>query len=93
MYDRSEIQRGMKVRTHDGHVLGKIIAMTEDQLVIEKGRLRHHDFLVDLKDVCEVLHGQVVLNHGQDSLFYAPKRISYEEAHRLEKAVDPAPSH
>jgi hypothetical protein len=75
MFDRSEIQKGMKVRGNDGHVLGRIIDMTDKELIVEKGLIRRHDFAISLDDVREVLHGEVVLNHGRDSLFSAPREI------------------
>lgn len=75
MIDRSEIQKGMKVRGNDGHVLGRIIDMTDKELIVEKGLIRRHDFAVSLDDVREVLHGEVVLRHGRDSLFSAPREI------------------
>jgi hypothetical protein len=75
MYDRSEIQKGMKVRGNDGHVIGRIIDVTDKELIVEKGLIRKHDFAVALEDVCEVLHGEVLLNHGPDSLFAAPREV------------------
>ena len=75
MFDRSEIHKGMKVRGNDGHTIGRIIDMTEDELIVEKGLIRRHDFAVSLADVCEVIHGEVVLNHGRDSLFAAPREV------------------
>ncbi|MBZ4420491.1 hypothetical protein [Myxococcus sp. RHSTA-1-4] len=77
MFDRSEIHKGMKVRGNDGHTLGRIIAMTDKELIVEKGFIRRHDFAVSLDDVREVLHGEVVLNHGRDSLFSAPREIPH----------------
>ncbi|MCP3105299.1 hypothetical protein LZ198_41165 [Myxococcus sp. K15C18031901] len=75
MFSRAEIQMGMKVRGHDGHAIGRIIDMSGDELIVEKGLIRRHDFLVSLEDVREVLHGEVILNHGLDSLFFAPREI------------------
>ncbi|NOJ77511.1 DUF2171 domain-containing protein [Myxococcus xanthus] len=75
MFSRSEIHKGMNVRGNDGHVLGRIIEMTGDELIVEKGLIRRHDFAVALADVREVVGGEVVLNHGRDSLFSAPREI------------------
>lgn len=75
MFKRSEIQKGMKVKGNDGHTIGRVIDMTEEELIVEKGLLRHHDYAVPISDVREVLHGEVVLEHGSDSLF-APREVA-----------------
>ncbi|MCP3169039.1 hypothetical protein [Myxococcus qinghaiensis] len=75
MFSRAEIQKGMKVRGNDGHAIGRIIDITEKELIVEKGLLRRHDFAVSFDDVTEVLHGEVVLRHGRDSLFSAPREV------------------
>lgn len=75
MFERSEIHKGMTVRSIDGHKLGRIVAMTDDELIVEKGLLRRRDFAVRLSDVREVAHGEVLLHHGQDSLFAAPREV------------------
>ncbi|NMO18169.1 hypothetical protein HPC49_32325 [Pyxidicoccus fallax] len=75
MFDRSEIHKGMKVRGNDGHTIGRIIDMNDKELIVEKGFIRRHDFAVSLEDVREVIHGEVVLNHGRDSLFSAPREV------------------
>jgi hypothetical protein len=77
MFDRSEIQKGMKVRGIDGHTIGRIIDVTDKELIVEKGLIRKHDFAIALEDVREVLHGEVLLNHGPDSLFAAPREVPY----------------
>jgi hypothetical protein len=75
MFNRSEIHKGMKVRGNDGHTIGRIIGVTERELLVEKGLFRHHDFAVSIDDVREVIHGEVILNHGRDSLFSAPREV------------------
>lgn len=77
MFSISEIHKGMKVRGNDGHTIGRIIDVTDKELIVEKGVLRKHDFAVSMADVREVLHGEVVLNHGPDSLFSAPREVPH----------------
>ncbi|GHG78928.1 DUF2171 domain-containing protein [Comamonas sp. JC664] len=77
MFSRSEIHKGMKVRGNDGHVLGRIVELRQDELIVEKGLIRRHDFAVSLADVREVVDGEVVLNHGRDSLFSAPREVPH----------------
>ncbi|MFY1829554.1 hypothetical protein ACN47A_26810 [Myxococcus fulvus] len=77
MFSRAEIHKGMKVRGNDGHVVGRIVDITEKELIVEKGLLRRHDFAVSFDDVSEVLHGEVVLHHGRDSLFSAPREVEH----------------
>ncbi|MCE9671568.1 hypothetical protein LY474_27550 [Myxococcus stipitatus] len=66
----------MKVRGHDGHAIGRIVDMNRDELIVEKRLLRRHDYLVSLEDVREVRRGEVILNHGRDSLFFAPREVT-----------------
>jgi hypothetical protein len=76
MFDRSEIHEGMTVRTNDGHKLGRIVEIQGEDLIVEKGWLWRKDFAVRLSDVREVAHGEVLLHHGPDSLFAAPREVS-----------------
>ncbi|MFL5348946.1 MAG: hypothetical protein ACJ8AT_29455 [Hyalangium sp.] len=75
MFERSEIHKGMTVRSIDGHKLGRIVELKDEELIVEKGLLRRRDFAVRLSDVREVAHGEVFLHHGQDSLFAAPREL------------------
>ncbi|MBU8899838.1 hypothetical protein DRW03_15925 [Corallococcus sp. H22C18031201] len=77
MFRRWEIQRGMKVKGHDGHTIGRVIGLTADEIIVEKGILRHRDYAVSLDDVREVAHGEVQLMHGNDSLFSAPREVAH----------------
>ena len=76
MFDRSELHAGMPVRTIDGERLGKVLAVRESELIVEKGLFRKHDFAVPISDIQEVTHGKVFLNHSRDSLFSAPQEIA-----------------
>ncbi|MBN1208882.1 MAG: hypothetical protein JXB05_28750 [Myxococcaceae bacterium] len=77
MFERAEIQKGMTVRTNDGHKLGRIVELEGDELIVERGLLLwRRDFAVRMSDVREVAHGEVLLNHGRDSLFSAPRELS-----------------
>jgi hypothetical protein len=77
MFDRSEIRKGMTVRSIDGHKLGRIVEIKDEEFIVEKGFLRRRDFSVGLSDVREVAHGEVFLQHGQDSLFSAPRELPH----------------
>ncbi len=87
MFERSEIQKGMTVRSIDGHKLGRIVEITDEELLVEKGLLRRRDFVVRLSDVREVAHGEVLLKHGQDSLFSAPREVPHQPHTREGKHV------
>ena len=43
-------------------------------------------------DVREVAHGEVFLQHGQDSLFSAPREVPHQPRSRLSKRVTHLPS-
>jgi hypothetical protein len=77
MFERAEIHKGMTVRSIDGHKLGRIVELTDEELIVQKGFLRRRDFAVRFSDVREVCHGEVLLHHGQDSLFAAPREVPH----------------
>lgn len=77
MVERSELRAGMTVWTHRGEKLGQVVEVGEEELIVEKGFLwTKRDYAVPLEDVREVVAGEVHLNHGPDSLFFAPREIS-----------------
>jgi hypothetical protein len=92
MFERSEIHTGMTVRSIDGRKLGRVVDMTDEELIVEKGFLRRRDFAVRLSDVREVSHGEVFLQHGQDSLFAAPREIPRRPHSRRVKPVTHLPA-
>jgi hypothetical protein len=81
MFERSEIHQGMTVRSIDGHKLGRIVDITDEEFIVEKGFFRRRDFAVRLADVREVAHGEVFLHHGRDSLFSAPREVPHLPRH------------
>ena len=92
MFERSEIHKGMTVRSIDGHKLGRIVDITDEELIVEKGFFRRRDFVVRLSDVREVTHGEVFLQHGQDSLFSSPREVPHQPHSRAAKRVAHLPS-
>ena len=78
MFEKSEIHKGMTVRSIDGHKLGRIVDIGSDEFVVERGFLRKRDFAVRLSDIREVAHGEVFLQHGEDSLFAAPREVPHQ---------------
>ncbi len=77
MVERSELRAGMRVWTHRGEKLGQVVEVREEELIVEKGFLwTKKDYAVPLEDVREVVADEVHLNHGPDSLFFAPREIS-----------------
>jgi hypothetical protein len=93
MFDRSEIHEGMTVRGNDGHKLGRVVAIQGEELIVEKGWLLwRRDFFVRLSDVREVNHGEVLLNHGLDSLFAAPREVPHQPHPRRKPPVRHLPS-
>ena len=80
MVDRSELQEGMPVLTHRGEKLGHVVEVTEGELIVEKGGfLWRKDYAVPIEGVREVLFGEVHLNHGPDSLLFAPRELARGE--------------
>ena len=80
MVDRSELQEGMPVLTHRGEKLGHVVEVTEEEFIVEKrGFLGRKDYAVPIEGVREVAFGEVHLNHGPDSLFFAPRELARGE--------------
>jgi hypothetical protein len=75
-----EVQPGMTVWTHRGERLGQVVEVREDELIVERGFLwTKRDYAVPREDVREVIVDEVHLNHGPDSLFFAPREITRED--------------
>lgn len=68
MYQNTDIQEGMTVRSMDGHKLGKVYAVSEREFFIEKGIFFPKDYSVRFGEVSDILEGEIILAHGKDSL-------------------------
>lgn len=68
MYQRSNIQEGMIVRSIDGEKLGKVFAIGEDSFQIEKGLFFPKDYLVRYAEISDIRGGEIFLTHGRESL-------------------------
>jgi hypothetical protein len=61
MYQRTNIRRGMAVMSYDGVQVGRVIDVSQDGLVIEKGQFFLRDFQVPFSDISVVRGEEVVL--------------------------------
>jgi uncharacterized protein (TIGR02271 family) len=68
MVTRAELRDGMKVRSSDGHGLGKIIRLDGGILVIEKGFFFPKDYEVPISLVSEVRDDEVWLSVSKEAL-------------------------
>jgi uncharacterized protein (TIGR02271 family) len=68
MIGNGELRDGMKVRTRDGHELGKIIRSDAQVLLIEKGFFFPKDYEVPISLVSEVRDGEAWLSATRDEL-------------------------
>jgi len=68
MYQRSNIQEGMNVRSIDGEKLGKVFAIGDDSFQIEKGLFFPKDYIVRYSDVSDIRDGEIILTHGKENL-------------------------
>jgi uncharacterized protein (TIGR02271 family) len=68
MVSMAELRDGMKVRTSDGHDLGKIIRLDAGILVIEKGFFFPKDYEVPTSLVSEVRDDVALLSISRDAL-------------------------
>jgi hypothetical protein len=75
MVTMSELRDGMKVRSSDGHDLGKIIRLDAGMLVIEKGFFFPKDYEVPLSSVREIRGDEVFLSVSKQALTFDEKTV------------------
>ncbi len=68
MIERELIREGMVVRTRDGHKLGKVIAIGDQQFQIEKGIFFPKDYVATFDAVAEIRDDELILAHGAEAL-------------------------
>jgi Uncharacterized protein conserved in bacteria (DUF2171) len=68
MYQRSDIQQGMVVRSLDGEKLGRVFAVGDSRFEVEKGLFFPKDYVVPLGDVKEIRDGEIILAKDKDGL-------------------------
>ena len=68
MVSMAELRDGMKVRTSDGHDLGKIIRLDSGILVIEKGFFFPKDYEVPIAMVSDIRDGEAHLSISKEAL-------------------------
>jgi uncharacterized protein (TIGR02271 family) len=68
MVTMAELRDGMKVRSSDGHDLGKIIRLDSGLLVIEKGFFFPKDYEVPLSMVSDIRDGEAILSVSKEAL-------------------------
>ncbi len=68
MIGTGELRDGMKVKTQDGHELGKIVRFDDRMLVIEKGFFFPKDYELPLSLVSEIRDGDACLSISRDEL-------------------------
>ncbi|WP_225414554.1 PRC-barrel domain-containing protein [Stigmatella hybrida] len=66
MFER--MRSGMAVLSRDGVHVGRIVDVTEDGIVIEKGLIFHRDFVVPFHDVAQFQGDEIVLSLDKASL-------------------------
>ena len=68
MIGTGELREGMKVRTSDGHELGRIIRFDSSMILIEKGFFFPKDYEVPASLVIEIRDGEACLSATSDEL-------------------------
>lgn len=68
MFDRSQIQEGMTVRSSDGDKLGRVYAIGDTEFYIEKGLFFPKDYACRYSDIADIRNGEIHLLHGRESL-------------------------
>lgn len=61
MFDRTKLRRGMAVRSQDGVQVGRVIDVTADGIIIEKGQFFLRDFPVAFSDISTVSGDDILL--------------------------------
>ncbi|WP_224369174.1 DUF2171 domain-containing protein [Hyalangium versicolor] len=68
MVQRTNIRKGMAVMSSDGVQMGRVVDVTADSIIIEKGQLFLRDFSVPLEDIHSVRGDEIVLSKGHATL-------------------------
>jgi uncharacterized protein (TIGR02271 family) len=68
MFARTHVREGMVVRSQDGHKLGKVYAVGDDQFQIEKGLFFPKDYVCRYSDIADVRGDEIILRHGEQVL-------------------------
>ncbi len=68
MFQRSHVQQGMTVYSSDGEKLGKVLAVTDAGVQVEKGLFFPKDYLLRFEDILDVRGGDVIARHARASL-------------------------
>jgi len=76
MLDATQIKEGMVVRSADGEKLGKVLQVSADGFLAEKGFFFPKDYFCRFSDVTEIRDGEILLRHRRDAL----DKLAREEA-------------
>ncbi|QDE86143.1 hypothetical protein BHS07_33990 [Myxococcus xanthus] len=68
MYQRSDVNEGMVVRSIDGEKLGKVFAVGDGEFHIEKGLFFPKDYLVRYSEISRIDGSEIILSHGKEML-------------------------
>ncbi|MBZ4416067.1 YsnF/AvaK domain-containing protein [Myxococcus sp. RHSTA-1-4] len=79
MFQRSDVREGMAVRSIDGEKLGKVFAVGDGEFHIEKGLFFPKDYLVRYSEISDIRGGEIILNHGKETLHALRGEERYEE--------------
>ncbi|SEU02275.1 PRC-barrel domain-containing protein [Stigmatella erecta] len=99
MFER--MRSGMAVLSRDGVHVGRIVDVTADGIVIEKGLIFHRDFVVPFHDVAQFQGDEIVLSldkaslrgaHGMSLISPAPAeaRTDMPRSQEVDSALDDA---
>lgn len=79
----TNIHRGMRVRSHDGHNLGRVVQLLPDGFLARHGLLFRRTRRVRFDDVDQIDAGVIRLTHASSELVLSPEDL---EALRVETA-------
>ncbi len=80
MYQRTSIRRGMAVMSSDGVQVGRVIDVTTDAIIIEKGLFFLRDFRIPIDDVSLVRGDEVILMRDHTAMRKADSEVETERA-------------
>jgi hypothetical protein len=91
MFER--MRSGMAVLSRDGVHVGRIVDVTADGLVIEKGLIFHRDFVVPFHDVAQFQGDEIVLSLDKAALrgAHGMSLIAPEHVEAREEPAQPPP--
>lgn len=84
MAQRMDVRTGMVVKSRDGHQVGRVIGLTDDAFLVEKGVFYARDYSIPFRSVQTIEGDDILLSLDKDQLHKASMGEALDASHRLD---------